>query len=188
MDNFKMPHRWHLITSCCRIVGLLAFVAAIGAAAAAETRDDDAPSPDKKHPGFVNALKNGKLAVNLRYRFEYVNDQAPALTGKDARASTLRTSFRYRSQSFRGFAGFVEFENVSVLGENSFNNKGAGHLFNGVSNRPVVADTKLTEVNQVYLNLTAIPDTVIHAGREEVILDNHRFLGHVGWRQNHQSF
>ena len=26
------------------------------------------------------------------------------------------------------------------------------------------------------------------AGLQEILIDNHRFVGNVGWRQNHQSF
>ena len=159
-----------------------------GFAAGAQAQDDAAKSNDAKTPGFVDSLKQGDLSVSLRYRFEYVTDDTTTSTGKDARASTLRTSLSYRPRPFHGFGGFIELENVSVPGENTFNNKGAGHLSNGVTDRPAVADVKLTELNQAYFELTAIPDTAIQAGRKEVIFDNHRFLGNVGWRQNHQSF
>jgi len=156
--------------------------------AIAESESEGPASGDAKDSNLVDSLKGGKLSVNLRYRFEYVTDDKPSLNGNDARASTLRTALSYRSKPFRGFGGFVEFENVSVLGENTFNNKGAGPRFNGTDNRPVVADVKLTELNQVYFDMTAIQDTSIQAGRKELILDNSRFIGNVGWRQNHQSF
>jgi len=188
MNNFKPMYNSLFIPVFYRIFCVLVLTVILGGTAIAESGDDGAEPPDKKSSSLVDALKKGKIAANLRYRFEYATDQTTALTGRDSRASTLRTAFSYRSQPFHGFAGFVEFENVSVLGENNFNNKGANHLFNGVTDRPVVADVKLTEVNQVYLDLTAIPDTVIHAGRKETILDNARFVGNVGWRQNHQSF
>lgn len=167
----------------------LILVFSLSASAIAESDNKDEKSPDVKKSGFVDFLKNGEFKINLRYRFEYVNDGTTTSTGNDARASTLRTSLSYRSRPFHGFAGFIEFENISVPGKSdSYNNKGAGHLWNGVGDHPVVADMKLTEVNQVYLDVTAIPDTVIRAGREEIILDNVRFVGNVGWRQNHQSF
>ncbi|MEJ2111963.1 MAG: hypothetical protein P8Z37_19040 [Acidobacteriota bacterium] len=171
-----------------RVFSVLVLALMLGGGAIAQSKDDGADPPNQKIVRFADALKLGELTLNLRYRFEYVTDQTTASTGKNAMASTLRTAFSYRSRPFHGFAGFVEFENVSVPGKNLFNNKGADHLFNGMIDRPVVADPKLTEVNQVYLDLTALPDTVIRAGREEVVLDNHRFVGNVGWRQNHQSF
>ena len=158
------------------------------AGAAAQPQTAETVPADANTKGFVDALKNGELSLNLRYRFEYVTDGTTASTGKDARASTLRTSLSYKPRPFHGFGGFIEMENISVPGKNTFNNKGDGHLANGVTDRPVVADVKLTELNQVYFELTAIPNTAIQAGRKEVILDNHRFLGNVGWRQNHQSF
>ena len=180
-------HCW-FITDCRRAFCALLLAIAFCSAAFAQSKDNSSAPPDTKASSFTDALKAGKLAVNLRYRFEYVTDDVTDLTGKDAKASTLRTAFSYQSKPFRGFAGFIEFENISVLGKNLFNNKGAGYLANGVTDRPVVADVKLTEVNQVYLDLTAIPNTVIHAGRGEMILDNARFIGNVGWRQNSQSF
>lgn len=189
MNYSKMVRYCFLAPNCCRnLFCTLVLAAAFCSPIFAQAQDSGSRPPDKKALSFTEALKKGKLAVNLRYRFEYVTDDTTVVTDKDARASTLRTALSYQSQPFHGFAGLVEFENVSVLGENLFNNRGAGRLFNGVTDRPAVADPKLTEVNQVYVELTAIPNTVIHAGREEILLDNMRFVGNVGWRQNHQSF
>jgi len=188
MGHFKLLSKRVFYGVCFRIFSVLVLSAVYCGSAIAEPENDGSDSPDNETGGFVDSLKQGDLAVSFRYRFEYVTDGTTELTGKDARASTLRTSLSYHSRPFHGFAGFVEFENVSVLGKNSFNNKGFGHLSNGVDDRPVVADVKDTDVNQVYFDLTAIPDTVIHAGREEILLDNQRFIGNVGWRQKHQFF
>ncbi len=167
---------------------VLLLIAILGLAATAKAKDNEVETSENKVSSFPDALKKGKLTIDLRYRYEYVTDDTTALSGKDAKASTLRTAVGYCSRPFLGFAGFVEFENVSVIGPNSYNNKGEGHLSNGVADRPVVADPKLTEVNQAYVSLTMIPGTVVHVGREEIVLDNVRFLGNVAWRQNHQSF
>ena len=91
---------------------------------------------EEEKPSLKSALKNGKATINLRYRFEEVSQDG---FEKDAHASTLRTVLGYRSQAHKGFSFQIEAENVSVLGNDSYNNRGAGSLANGVTDRPVVA-------------------------------------------------
>ncbi len=130
------------------------------------------------------ALTGGKVSVSLRYRFETV-DQVPF--DKDANASTLRTTLGYRTVPFKGFSLFLEAENVTaVFSDDSYSNAGAGSLNNRVRNRPVVADPEITEVNQAYLRFEK-GETTLTAGRQTIALGDQRFVGPVGWRQNHQS-
>jgi hypothetical protein len=135
---------------------------------------------------LIEALTKGSVSLNLRYRYEEVADDL--VPGRDAHASTLRTALGYRTLPWFGVSAFLEAENVTVIGNDLYNNKGAGSLWNGVDDRPVVADVALTEINQVYLDVCSLKDTIFRAGRDEILLDNQRFVGNVGWRQNHQSF
>ncbi len=83
----------------------------------------------------------------------------------------------------------LEFENVVNVGfSNDHNNGGVGSLWNGVTDRPVVADPPLTEINQAYLDWKPLDSLPIRGGRQEIIVDNARFVGNVGFRQNHQTF
>lgn len=50
-----------------------------------------------------------------------------------------------------------------------------------------MADPECTEANQAYLQMKLGTFTGI-AGRQRVILDNARFIGNVGWRQNEQTY
>jgi hypothetical protein len=52
---------------------------------------------------------------------------------------------------------------------------------------PQIADPEGTEVNQAYLSYTN-GDTTGKWGRQRIALDNHRFIGTVGWRQNEQTY
>jgi len=166
------------LTTCGLVAGLCLFATAFPPAAAAA--DDEPPAT------FAEALKQGTTTVNLRYRLERVEDDA--VSDQEALASTLRTSLGYASRPFHGVSFFIEFENVVVIGNDElFNNKGWGSLWNGVTDRPVVADSEITEVNQAYLNLGFIADTTIKVGREEIRLGNVRFIGDCAWRQNYQS-
>ena len=47
------------------------------------------------------ALRDGKVGMSLRYRFESVSDDAPAVAAEKAHASTLRTTLSYGSAPFR---------------------------------------------------------------------------------------
>ena len=138
-----------------------------------------------KGPSLAEALKKGKPTVTLRYRYEGVSDDA--VGDKKAHASTLRTVLGYRSQAYKGFSLQLEAENVSVLGNDLYNNRGAGSLDNGVRDRPVVADPADTEINQTLIRYQG-DRWQVTAGRQEILLGDVRFVGNVGWRQNHQSF
>jgi hypothetical protein len=62
---------------------------------------------------LIEALKGGKVDLYLRYRFEFVEDGQPRITGtppmltiiplQDAHASTLRTALGYSSGLFYDF-------------------------------------------------------------------------------------
>ncbi len=123
----------------------------------------------------------GTFGIGLRYRYENVSEDAFA---KDAHASTLRTNVFYESAEVRRFFAFLEFENTADLGLGDQHNS----TTNGITDRPVVADPKGTEVHQVYLGYEGIPGTRILAGRQEIVFDDARFVGNVAWRQNFQSF
>ena len=141
-------------------------------------------APTASAESFLDALRDGKPVLDLRYRYENV-DQASF--DKEAHASTLRTVLGYRSGTWRGFSLVATVENVAEIGNDLYDNRGAGDLGNGVTDRPVVADPALTDPHQIYLQL-ARGDTEVRLGRQEVLIDDHRFVGNVGWRQNHQEF
>ena len=134
---------------------------------------------------FGEALKASKTTLDLRLRYETVDDPAFA---EDAEAPTLRTTLRLQTGKYRGFSLLLEAENVTAIGDDDeYNNLGAGSLSNGVTDRPVVADPEVTEINQVALSYTE-GDFALHLGRRALAAGNQRFVGPVGWRQNHQSF
>ncbi len=167
-----------------RLLTLLLIV--LFAAPAALAGEEKKEEKKAEAANLLEALKEGTVSLNLRYRYENVVDDLRP--DKDAHASTLRTALGYRTLPFHGLSAFIEAENVTVVGDDLYDNKGAGSLWNGMDDRPVVADPAITEVNQAYLNFTLIPGTILRAGRDEILLDNQRFVGNVGWRQNHQSF
>jgi len=139
---------------------------------------------DPEAGSLSEALTRGETHLQLRLRFEAVSDDA---VSKDAHALTLRTALGYETRRYKGWNLFVEAENVTAVGNDLYDNAGAGSLDNGVRDRPVVADPALTEINQAGLRYTR-GKTSLSLGRSELILGDHRWVGNVGWRQNHQSF
>jgi hypothetical protein len=136
-------------------------------------------------PNLGEAITKGKVSLNLRYRYEEVDGKFD----EPGKASTLRTALGYRTLWWKRLAAFVQFEDVRNLGfSNEHNNLGAGSLWNGVTDRPIIADPPLTEINQAYLDWKPIDSLPFRGGRQEIVIDNSRFIGNVGWRQNHQSF
>lgn len=129
---------------------------------------------------ITDALINGKSSVNLNLRYETV-DQDNAL--KDADALTIRTRLTYATGSANGFSSLVEFEDSrSVLGVDNYNNTLGENT--GYS---VIADPETTELDQMLVQYQQ-KSFAIKAGRQVITMDNHRFVGHVGWRQDRQTF
>jgi hypothetical protein len=144
-----------------------------------------APGNGKEAATLKDAITKGKPLLSLRYRYEDVSDDS--FGDKHARASTLRTTIGYQTLSWKGLSILIEAEDVSPIGNDLYNNAGAGSLNNGVRDRPVVADPAITELNQVFLQWQG-HDSRFQVGREEILVGDQRYVGNVGWRQNHQSF
>jgi hypothetical protein len=141
---------------------------------------------EQTEPTFEEAITKGDFSLFFNYRLESVSDDA---FDKDALASTLRTAFAFKSLTWKHSTLRLEFENVTdIATDEQYNNRGAGDLWNGVDDRPVIADPEITEVNQAYVRFDLGDRTDLDIGRREIVLDNARWVGNVGWRQNHQSF
>jgi hypothetical protein len=128
----------------------------------------------------AGALTDGKVSLNLRYRYEWVEQEGFA---NKAGASTLRTQLGYATGDYHGLGAFAQFEDVHVVGNERYNS-----TVNGLTQYPVVADPQDTEINQAYVRFSGLPGTLLKYGRQVIAYDNHRFIGNVGWRQNEQTY
>lgn len=146
--------------------------------------------------GFDEAVENalnlgggnyGKLSFDLRWRYEDVA-QKTKTTPDPANASTIRTRIGYLSPEFYGFKAFAEYSGNHVAGVDDYNDGVPNHDGNRKIGFPVIADPEADVLNQGWLSFSGLPATTIKAGRQKFILDNHRFIGDVGWRQNQQTF
>ena len=164
---------------------LLAACFAPGTAATAETVSDTPPI-DASVSNLGEALKQGVLGIDFRYRLEFVNSES---FDKDALASTLRGALTYETARYRGFFGGVTFETVTALGNDGlYDNAGSGDLWNGVTDRPIVADPGVIEVDRLFLAYRGAYGLDIRVGRFAYTPDNQRFIGIASWRQNYRSF
>ncbi|GAB2490866.1 alginate export family protein [Arenimonas alkanexedens] len=118
------------------------------------------------------------LTANLRYRHETVDDAA---FSRDAAADTLRLRLGWSHGLAHGFSTGVELEGVAEIGDD-FNSTA-----NGRTLYPVVPDARALEVNQAWLRWRGERGGGT-LGRQRIVLDNQRFVGNVGWRQNEQTF
>lgn len=133
-----------------------------------------------------SALSGGKASLNIRLRYEDVTQDNPL---EDASALTLRTRLGYTTARWNDLDLKIEFEDVHPLGSEDYNSgPPAFRETNGKTTHSVIADPEGTEVNQLYLGYYGLPATQVRLGRQRLILDNARFIGNVGWRQNEQTF
>src|SRR5574340_1234826 len=130
---------------------------------------------------LTDALTGGKASGNLQYRYEDVRNGAAA--ANTATAHTVRLRLGYETATFNGFGAMVEAESVKDLGNKKYNGL---NPVNGTY--AVIADPEATEINPAYLSYSGIANTTVKWGRQRIKLDNDRFIGNVGWRQNEQTF
>lgn len=150
----------------------LALSAAIALSIAASlAQAEDAP---------LIAPELGKITLDTRLRYEDVNDDSAA---KDAEALTLRVRLGYLTPDFAGFKAFAEVESTTPLGDRDYKN-GTGHG----AGYSVIADPDNNELNRGWISYSGFDNTQIKLGRQRIILDNARFVGNVGWRQNEQTY
>ena len=138
-----------------------------------------APAVDAADNDLQAAIVATKPIVDLRMRYENV-DQDPL--AKDAEASTLRIRVGFETGKWLQTSLLAEGEGVTPLQDN-YNN-----TTNGKTEYPVVADRENYEINRLQLTNTTLPQTTLTLGRQRILLDDQRFVGNVGWRQNEQTF
>jgi hypothetical protein len=119
----------------------------------------------------------GDLIVDGRLRYEHVEQDG--LT--DANAVTLRLRLGYEQALFEHFKVLGEVEGVALLSDD---------FADTVRTRPgqaIVLDPEALEINRLQAQY-ANGGFNATLGRQRIILNNARFVGNVGFRQNEQTF
>ena len=153
----------------------------------------DLPAQDQQEPPSAprvawNWLEQGHISANIRYRFEtFERDGAPFTA--PAYAPTLRLAAGYQTPSFHGFTAFAQGEAVEITGPADYNDPTLPSQTR--PDRPIILDPKSLELSQAYLQWTHSIDhkkLALTVGRQELTLNDGRFLSVSPWRQVHGSF
>lgn len=147
--------------------------------------DDLPPEPEVAEHPIVAFLKEGKINLNVRARYEF----AEVGTLGDANAFTLRTRLGYTTKRFEGFQAMIEMEDNRAADDNEY--------FNGIAPNTTglspIADPEDTELNRLWIDydfstLSEDLPLSLKLGRQGINLDDQRFVGTVAWRQLDQTF
>ena len=126
---------------------------------------------------FTEALKDGSILLDTRFRYE----QADQDGREESDAFTARVRLGYQTGTIFGLKALAEFEGTHALnGEDKYNPYPQ-------AGKTVIADPENAELNRLQLAWSG-GDTKVTAGRQRIVLDNSRFIGNVGWRQNEQTY
>lgn len=145
-----------------------------GSTTSTQSRAQDAASA-------LDSFKAWKPLIDARMRAEFV-DQTPF--AEDADAVTLRLRAGFESGKTWNTTLLAEGDFVTPLG-GDYRPDAAIPTHTAF---PVVTDPESYEVNRLQLTNTSLSGTTLTLGRQRILLDDQRFVGNVGWRQNEQTF
>jgi hypothetical protein len=126
------------------------------------------------------ALTNGDVRIDLRYRFEQVDRDS---FFENAAASTARLRLGYETSTYHGFFASAAFQGLWVVGSERYNSTA-----NGKTQFPAVPDPEDEELYEGFLGHSGLKETTFKLGRQGINLDNQRFVGTVDFRQLGQTF
>ncbi|MDB2386118.1 alginate export family protein [Shewanella sp.] len=123
-----------------------------------------AESIDPLKKAFID---DSKVAVQFRLRYEDVD---VADIGHENQ-TTLRTRLTYKTGELYNLFAVTEIDDVRSS-----------------DNESLIADYEYTQINQGYIGYKGPANTLVKLGRQRILLDNQRFVGGVGFRQNEQTY
>ena len=126
------------------------------------------------------AFKQGKFILDGRLRYENVKAANFLNNGEGL---TFRARFGFQTAPYKGIVLLAEGDFTRDLGVNDFNS-----TVNGKTQFPVIADPDSARLNRLSITYSGLEKFTFAAGRQRLILDNARFVGNVGFRQNEQTF
>ena len=143
---------------------------------AADTNTDSEKANDP-----LEAFTKGSYDAKLRLSYEYA-DVDNGITHADS--LTLGTYLGFRTAELGGVSLYIQGQSTERIVSDYNDTMGLN-----AGERDVVADADGHRVQQAYLDFTKLlPDTKIRLGRQEMTLDDVRFIGDIVWRQRSQSF
>lgn len=148
--------------------------------APAFSQEDKAEDPKSE---LEAAVAKTSPIFQVRLRYETV-EQDNALGDADALTYRFRVGLQTGAAYDTSF--LIEFDHVEDIVDDFNPDPFTPNANSGVFS--VVPDPNVTELNRLQLVNKSIPDTIVTLGRQRIVLDDSRFVGNVGWRQNEQTF
>ena len=135
----------------------------------------------------INILDDVKLDAEIRPRYEMVDDGNSAT--ENANAITARTKLKVTGKllDVDGLNASVGIISVNNFGSHEYNALDGKVYTDGTKPYAVVVDPQKAMISNAEVTYKT-GDTLLHAGRGQVNLDNQRFIGTVGWRQLERSY
>jgi hypothetical protein len=127
----------------------------------------------------LSALEATRPLVDIRLRSESVDQTG---LGKEADALTLRSRLGFQTGQIADTALLAE-AGLTWPWVDRYNSS-----VNGKTAYPTIPDPQYYGLNRLQLTNTSLPDTTLSVGRQRINLDDQRFVGNSGWRQNEQTF
>lgn len=137
---------------------------------------------------ITDAITAGKPIFEARARYESVDQTGIANKGQSA---TLRTRLGWETAEWNNFKALLEFEDVRQIGPEDYvvNVPGATTpSLNGKAGYPIINDPEVTELNRLQLSWKPSQNFGATLGRQRILINDQRFIGNVGWRQDEQTF
>lgn len=122
-----------------------------------------------------------KPIFDLRLRSENVDQDGLA---NDAHATTLRLHAGFETARKWNTSFLVEGEGIVPIQDDYRRDP----MVATMTTYPVVPDAETYEINRAQFTNTSLPGTTVTLGRQRILVDDQRFVGNVGWRQNEQTF
>lgn len=142
---------------------------------------------------LLDSIKQGKPLTNFRLRYENIDQEAyqPAPNANKkldtTEALTLRSLIGWQTAPFHNFSFAAQITDVHEF-NHAFNDRRDNLSEPGKANYANIVDPSYTDVNQLFMDWTGIKNTKLRLGRQQLNLDNVRFIGDIGFRQNMQVF
>lgn len=143
---------------------------ALAVVASQLTAEEEAASPLSIAVSQLESIP-GKFSLNTRLRYEEFETSTI-----DTGGTSIRARYGYTTPSFNGFTAMVEGETLSRIGDDADELPGLDNAGDG------------TDLNQLWVQYKDADLGSAKLGRQIYVLDDQRFVGHVGWRQNIQTF
>jgi hypothetical protein len=145
---------------------------------------DPGADPASKWSALERFLDNDyyKISLDVRARIELADFEEDL---ESSQAYTIRTRAGVGSKPLYGLSAYAELQNTLAIKPSEY--------FDTVeppTGQSPIADPEETDLNQLfarYQNSDLLGADVVF-GRQRVTLDDQRFIGNVGWRQNEQVY